>query len=49
MHSSKEPHQGFPRFVSAGEALTDFIRTGTDTWISRAGGADWNVARVVAT
>lgn len=39
----------FPRFVSAGEALTDFIRTGPDTWISRAGGAGWNVARVVAT
>ena len=39
----------FPRFVSAGEALTDFIRTGPDSWISRAGGAGWNVARVVAT
>lgn len=39
----------FPRFVSAGEALTDFIRTGPGAWISRAGGADWNVARVVAT
>ncbi len=38
----------YPRFVSAGEALTDFIRTGPDSWISRAGGADWNVARVVA-
>jgi fructokinase len=35
--------------VSAGEALTDFIRTGPDTWLSRPGGADWNVARVVAT
>ena len=40
---------GWPRFVSAGEALTDFIRTGPDTWLSRPGGADWNVARVVAT
>jgi fructokinase len=39
----------FPRFVSAGEALTDFIRTGPDAWISRAGGAGWNVARVMAT
>lgn len=29
--------------------MTDFIRTGPDSWISRAGGADWNVARVVAT
>ena len=38
----------FPRFVSLGEALTDFIRTGDDSWISRAGGADWNVARVVS-
>ena len=38
-----------PRFVALGEALTDFIRTGDGTWISRAGGADWNVARVVAT
>ena len=40
---------GWPRFVAAGEALTDFIRTGPDTWLSRPGGADWNVARVVAT
>jgi len=40
---------GWPRFVSAGEALTDFIRMGPDRWLSRAGGADWNVARVVAT
>jgi fructokinase len=40
---------GWPRFVSAGEALTDFIRTGPETWLSRPGGADWNVARVVAT
>jgi fructokinase len=39
----------FPRFVSAGEALTDFIRTGPDTWLSRPGGSDWNVARVLAT
>ncbi len=41
--------QGWPRFVSAGEALTDFIRVGPDRWLSRPGGADWNVARVVAT
>ena len=39
----------WPRFVSAGEALTDFIRTDADRWLSRAGGSDWNVARVVAT
>jgi fructokinase len=38
----------FPRFVSVGEALTDFIRTDTDRWLSRPGGAPWNVARVVA-
>jgi fructokinase len=38
----------FPRFVSAGEALTDFIRVDENRWISRAGGAPWNVARVVA-
>ncbi|MGH6961429.1 MAG: PfkB family carbohydrate kinase, partial [Dongiaceae bacterium] len=43
------PANHYPRFVSAGEALTDFIRTGPDTWLSRAGGSDWNVARVVAT
>ncbi len=35
--------------MSAGEALTDFIRVGPDRWLSRPGGADWNVARVVAT
>jgi fructokinase len=39
----------FPRFVSAGEALTDFIRIRDHNWVSRAGGAPWNVARVVAT
>ena len=39
----------FPRFVSAGEALTDFIRIDTDKWVSRAGGAPWNVARAMAT
>jgi len=43
------PDSRDPRFVAAGEALTDFIRTGPDTWMSRAGGSDWNVARVVAT
>jgi fructokinase len=42
-------HKAWPRFVSAGEALTDFIRVGPDRWLSRPGGADWNVARVVAT
>jgi fructokinase len=37
-----------PRFLSVGEALTDLIRTGAHTWQSRAGGAPWNVARVMA-
>jgi len=36
------------RFLSVGEALTDLIRTGADTWLARAGGAPWNVARVMA-
>ena len=37
-----------PRFVSAGEALTDFMRQEDTTWLARAGGAPWNVARVMA-
>lgn len=37
-----------PRFLSVGEALTDLIRTGAHSWESRAGGAPWNVARVMA-
>jgi fructokinase len=40
------------QFVSTGEALTDMIRTQSethpDTWIARVGGAGWNVARVVS-
>ena len=38
-----------PRLAVFGEALTDFVRTGADTWRSIAGGACWNVARVAAT
>ena len=38
----------FPRFVSAGEALTDMLRTGPDQWSSQVGGSTWNVARVMA-
>ncbi len=38
----------FPTFVSAGEALTDMLRTGPDTWSSQVGGSTWNVARVMA-
>jgi fructokinase len=39
---------GLPRFVAAGEALTDLLTTGPGTWESRTGGSTWNVARVVA-
>jgi fructokinase len=39
---------GLPRFVSAGEALTDMIRTGPEAWASRTGGAGLNVARAMA-
>jgi len=38
----------FPQFVSLGEALTDLITQGNDGWVSRVGGAPWNVARVMA-
>jgi fructokinase len=37
-----------PRFVSAGEALTDMLRTGADNWTSQVGGSTWNVARAMA-
>lgn len=37
-----------PGFVSAGEALTDLIRQEGRYWLARAGGAPWNVARVMA-
>lgn len=37
-----------PRFVAAGEALTDMLRTGPDSWSSQVGGSTWNVARVAA-
>ncbi len=35
--------------MSAGEALTDFIRQEDGYWLARAGGAPWNVARVMAS
>lgn len=38
----------FPLFVSAGDILTDLVRTGASQWLSRPGGAGWNVARAVA-
>jgi fructokinase len=43
------PSRALPRLVVFGEALTDFVRTGADSWRSVAGGACWNVARVAAT
>lgn len=38
-----------PRLVVLGEALTDFVRSGEQSWTSVAGGACWNVARVTGT
>ena len=38
----------FPIFVSAGDILTDLVRTGEATWLAVPGGAGWNVARAVA-
>lgn len=39
----------WPRYMVFGEALTDLVRTGEDTWRSVAGGSCWNVARVAST
>lgn len=39
---------GFPMFVSAGDILTDLVRSDGDQWRSHPGGAGWNVARAVA-
>ncbi len=44
MASNSRP---LPRFISIGEALTDMIRVGDNNWVSKVGGATWNVARVV--
>src|SRR5579864_1884823 len=38
----------FPLFVSAGDILTDLVRTDDSRWLSVPGGAGWNVARAVA-
>jgi len=38
----------FPSFVSAGDILTDMVRTTGAQWASVPGGAGWNVARAVA-
>lgn len=37
-----------PMFVSAGDILTDLVRTDGPHWTSHPGGAGWNVARAVA-
>lgn len=42
-------HPDLPHFVSFGEALTDLVRTGPDTWRSSCGGAPWNVAMAMAS
>jgi fructokinase len=41
-------NSALPLFVSAGDILTDLVRTGPSQWLSRPGGAGWNVARCVA-
>jgi len=38
----------FPPIVCAGEALTDMIAIGGDSWRSLVGGSTWNVARCLA-
>ena len=38
-----------PLMLCAGEALTDMIDQGTDTWVARVGGSTWNVARALAS
>ncbi|BDC36860.1 carbohydrate kinase [Paraburkholderia terrae] len=48
MSASPEFHAEFPEFVSAGDILTDLVRTGPASWLSVPGGAGWNVARAVA-
>lgn len=49
MPLQKASENSLPRLLVFGEALTDFVRTGTATWHSVAGGSCWNVARVCAT
>ncbi|MET0518823.1 MAG: carbohydrate kinase, partial [Burkholderiaceae bacterium] len=45
---SSAAHPDLPHFVAFGEALTDLVRTGADTWRSSCGGAPWNVAMAMA-
>ncbi|WP_250525279.1 carbohydrate kinase [Caballeronia sp. GAWG2-1] len=46
--ATEKTSETFPQFVSAGDILTDMIRTDVSSWLSRPGGAGWNVARAVA-
>jgi fructokinase len=48
MSASPEFPAEYPDFVSAGDILTDLVRTGPASWLSVPGGAGWNVARAVA-
>ncbi|MFY4698517.1 carbohydrate kinase family protein [Burkholderia glumae] len=48
MMSGTSPDTPFPRFVSAGDILTDMVRHDAAQWTSVPGGAGWNVARAVA-
>jgi fructokinase len=49
MKNDAETVGELPWFVSAGDILTDLVRTGaTSQWTSHPGGAGWNVARAVA-
>lgn len=42
-------HPDLPHFIAFGEALTDLIRTGPDSWRSACGGSPWNVAVALST
>lgn len=46
--SDTGPSGALPLIVSAGEALTDLVREGPDTWRAHPGGAGWNAARACA-
>ncbi|MEJ6000067.1 carbohydrate kinase family protein [Paucibacter soli] len=41
-------HPDLPSFVAFGEALTDLMRMGPDSWRSACGGASWNVAAAMS-
>ncbi len=38
----------FPTFISAGDILTDLVRSSESQWVAHPGGAGWNVARAMA-